>query len=639
MDEAWAASLAACRKTSHALTPLPLGPAPNPIADAFGKHLAEKAVAALQRKLALPLAIVRPSLVAGVAMEPYIGYAGGWVGPRQAYCMRVVSCYQACKRWADAPDLPEARRRLACARAGLKCSVLTAFDARPLTACIRACAPPCCPAGNFGGAVGGAAAGRPWSCCKRHAWRPAGQLRLALRAFGRALLSSQTLPCLHAAGATLRSFEPPPPQTTDPGGRWRGLPAGPVQRRARGRRGRRLQRLGHRAGCARAARHAPAKGGIAARQPWPRAHWPVQAAAGDSAWQGLAVGHTANAASLQLPCHARTTAWLMGFAHCGQHRTPATARAGDVVAHAIIAAAAAAGDGAVRARLVAERFQGTPVPKEAAPGGALIAASGGNGPSPQPSRAAAGGVAGTAARPLPEAAGGGLVGGQLLCEESGAPAAAPAAAPPLLVFHVSTGCTYPLTASHLFNEAVLWCARKRGKYTGWEVRRGGGISRQLGRSVPSRQERAAGFPALDTHPSLANTPAAPRPLAPQQVQRPPAAVHAGHGPGARHGPGPGVRRARVAPAHGRGVPQGPRGGVAAQVRLMHGLALLPRRCLAACHHSSMAAAGRPCNDRQRLLILLGMPSVHSNHHTLRGVTCARTPSLATFCAATWAASG
>ena len=44
--------------------------------DAFGKHLAEKAVASLQQELGLPLAIVRPALVASVAAEPYIGYAG-----------------------------------------------------------------------------------------------------------------------------------------------------------------------------------------------------------------------------------------------------------------------------------------------------------------------------------------------------------------------------------------------------------------------------------------------------------------------------------------------------------------------------------------------------------------------------------
>jgi hypothetical protein len=49
---------------------------------AMGKHLAEKAVAALQREFNLPLCIVRPSLVSAVAAEPYAGYVGESARPR-----------------------------------------------------------------------------------------------------------------------------------------------------------------------------------------------------------------------------------------------------------------------------------------------------------------------------------------------------------------------------------------------------------------------------------------------------------------------------------------------------------------------------------------------------------------------------
>ncbi|KAI8471567.1 MAG: male sterility protein-domain-containing protein [Monoraphidium minutum] len=48
---------------------------------AFGKHLAEKAVAAVQRELDLPAAIVRPSLVSAIFSEPYPGYSGNYAGP------------------------------------------------------------------------------------------------------------------------------------------------------------------------------------------------------------------------------------------------------------------------------------------------------------------------------------------------------------------------------------------------------------------------------------------------------------------------------------------------------------------------------------------------------------------------------
>jgi hypothetical protein len=48
----------------------------------MGKHLAEKAVLALQRELGVPLCIVRPSLVSAVAAEPYAGYSGARPGRR-----------------------------------------------------------------------------------------------------------------------------------------------------------------------------------------------------------------------------------------------------------------------------------------------------------------------------------------------------------------------------------------------------------------------------------------------------------------------------------------------------------------------------------------------------------------------------
>jgi hypothetical protein len=47
---------------------------------AMGKHLAEKAVVGLQREHGLPLVIVRPALVSGVAGEPYPGYSGNFAG-------------------------------------------------------------------------------------------------------------------------------------------------------------------------------------------------------------------------------------------------------------------------------------------------------------------------------------------------------------------------------------------------------------------------------------------------------------------------------------------------------------------------------------------------------------------------------
>jgi hypothetical protein len=47
---------------------------------AMGKHLAEKAVVGIQRDVGLPLVIVRPALVSGVAAEPYPGYSGNFAG-------------------------------------------------------------------------------------------------------------------------------------------------------------------------------------------------------------------------------------------------------------------------------------------------------------------------------------------------------------------------------------------------------------------------------------------------------------------------------------------------------------------------------------------------------------------------------
>jgi len=49
---------------------------------AFGKHLTEKALGAINRELHLPLAIVRPSLVSAIAAEPFPGYCGGCCGLR-----------------------------------------------------------------------------------------------------------------------------------------------------------------------------------------------------------------------------------------------------------------------------------------------------------------------------------------------------------------------------------------------------------------------------------------------------------------------------------------------------------------------------------------------------------------------------
>ncbi|KAI8468986.1 MAG: male sterility protein-domain-containing protein [Monoraphidium minutum] len=47
----------------------------------LGKHLAEQMVARTHRKTGLPLAILRPSLVTGVAGLPWPGYVGNWAGP------------------------------------------------------------------------------------------------------------------------------------------------------------------------------------------------------------------------------------------------------------------------------------------------------------------------------------------------------------------------------------------------------------------------------------------------------------------------------------------------------------------------------------------------------------------------------
>jgi hypothetical protein len=47
---------------------------------AFGKHLTEKALAALNAELRLPLALVRPSLVSAISAEPYPGYCGARFG-------------------------------------------------------------------------------------------------------------------------------------------------------------------------------------------------------------------------------------------------------------------------------------------------------------------------------------------------------------------------------------------------------------------------------------------------------------------------------------------------------------------------------------------------------------------------------
>lgn len=48
---------------------------------AFGKHLTEKALAAINAEVRLPLTIVRPSLVSAISAEPYPGYCGNFAGP------------------------------------------------------------------------------------------------------------------------------------------------------------------------------------------------------------------------------------------------------------------------------------------------------------------------------------------------------------------------------------------------------------------------------------------------------------------------------------------------------------------------------------------------------------------------------
>ncbi|KAI8477069.1 MAG: male sterility protein-domain-containing protein [Monoraphidium minutum] len=60
---------------------------------ALGKHLAEKAVAALQREHRLPLAILRPSLVSSVAYEPYAGFTGNYAGHVGACMAYLVGLY------------------------------------------------------------------------------------------------------------------------------------------------------------------------------------------------------------------------------------------------------------------------------------------------------------------------------------------------------------------------------------------------------------------------------------------------------------------------------------------------------------------------------------------------------------------
>jgi len=70
---------------------------------ALGKHLAEKAVNALQQEHRLPLAILRPSLVSAVALEPYPGFAGGWglMGTAVGSCLFKPGL-EACERVLEA---------------------------------------------------------------------------------------------------------------------------------------------------------------------------------------------------------------------------------------------------------------------------------------------------------------------------------------------------------------------------------------------------------------------------------------------------------------------------------------------------------------------------------------------------------
>jgi fatty acyl-CoA reductase len=61
----------------------------------LGKHLTEQLVAAARTRHGLPLAIVRPSLVAAVAVEPLPGYIGNFAGPIGASAAMAIGLYHS----------------------------------------------------------------------------------------------------------------------------------------------------------------------------------------------------------------------------------------------------------------------------------------------------------------------------------------------------------------------------------------------------------------------------------------------------------------------------------------------------------------------------------------------------------------
>lgn len=56
----------------------------------MGKNLTEKLVASYHKQYGLPIAIVRPSLVCGLAGDPYPGYCGNLAGECGAACTSMI---------------------------------------------------------------------------------------------------------------------------------------------------------------------------------------------------------------------------------------------------------------------------------------------------------------------------------------------------------------------------------------------------------------------------------------------------------------------------------------------------------------------------------------------------------------------
>ena len=61
----------------------------------LGKHLTEQLVSAYHQQQQLPVAIVRPSLVCAVALEPIPGYIGNWAGPIGAAAAMATGLYHS----------------------------------------------------------------------------------------------------------------------------------------------------------------------------------------------------------------------------------------------------------------------------------------------------------------------------------------------------------------------------------------------------------------------------------------------------------------------------------------------------------------------------------------------------------------